>query len=184
MNTKRIYGKLYTETRVSLKGGLHYEELPDGRLYSNLRYPTTVKAEDIPEWFMRGRFYKNFGYISTKGVKDLVYVPNYVFNHFHKDDALYISYKSKIKSQIIKDYFGKEREDYYDYNYVIDGGQIIHFIKMVQTYSPEIDTKPIIAEIYKKSRWMIETYPDDIEVKSSDRIKYLDSLFGGDPSTK
>ena len=55
---------------------------------------------------------------------------------------------------------------------------------MVQTYSPEIDTKPIIAEIYKKSHWMIETYPDDIEVKSSDRIKYLDSLFGGDPSTK
>jgi hypothetical protein len=53
---------------------------------------------------------------------------------------------------------------------------------MVQKYSPNIDVNPIIAEIYKKSHWMIETYPEDCEVKSSDRIAYLDSIFGGDPS--
>ena len=183
MANKRIRANLYTETKFSTKGGhWHYESLPDGRLYSNRVYPTNITKEDLPEWFMHGRFYKNFGYLSAKGIKDLKYVPNYVFNHFHKDDDLYISYNELITSYIETNDWGRERIVYDNYDERIDGGQILEFILLVQKYSTDIDVKPIIADIYKKSRWMIETYPDDIEVKSSDRIAYLDSIFGGDPN--
>lgn len=183
MARKRLRSKLYTDTKFSTKGGhWGYESLPDGRLYSNRSYPTKVTEEDIPEWYMRGRFYKHFGWLCAKGIKYLEYKPNYIFNHFHKDDDLYISYKDPIESHIEKTDWGTERVVYDRYDHRIDGGQIINFILMVQKYSPNIDTKPIIAEIYKKSRWMIETFPEDIEVISSDRIAYLDKVFGGDPS--
>ena len=178
---KRITANLYSSTKLSFKGNWHYESLPDGRLYSNGKYPTNITKEDLPEWFMSGRFYKNFGYLSAKGIQDIVYVPNYVFNHFHKDDDLYISYNGKITSHIDHSTLGFDRVVYENYDERIDGGQLITFISYIQKYSPNIDVKPIIAEIYKKSRWMIEKFPDDIEVKSSDRIAYLDSVFGGDP---
>ena len=183
MKKKRLTSKLYTDTKFSRKSGkFTYESLPDGRLYSNRVHPTNITAEDIPEWYMRGRYYKHFGYLSAKGIKDLVYVPNYIFNHFHKDDDLYISYDKPITSHVEQTPWCTDRVVYDDYDHRIDGGQLVHFILMVQKWSPNIDTKPIIAEIYKKSRWMIETYPDDAEVKSSDRIAYLDRIFGGDPS--
>ena len=182
MAKPRIKSNLYTSTKFSTKGGhWHYEELPDGRLYSNLKYPTKITESDLPEWYMRGRFYKQFGFINTRGVVDLVYEPNYIFNHFHKDDYLYISYNKLIRSEEITDGFGRIITVYRDYDERIDGGQIITFIQYIMKYSPNIDVKPIIQEIYRKSHWMIETYPDDIEVRSSDRIAYLDSIFGGDP---
>ena len=182
---KRLRSKLYTETKFSREhGNWGYVRLPDGRLFSNRVYPSQVTKEDIPEWFMRGRFYKHFGWLSAKGVKYLVYKPNYVFNHFHKDDDLYISYDKPITSYEDTTIFGFKRTEYEGYDHRIDGGQIITFIRYVQKYSPNVDVTPIIAEIYKKSRWMIETYPEDIEVTNGDRIAYLDSIFGGDPALK
>ena len=182
MANKRLTSKLYTETKFSRKSGkFGYVSLPDGRLYSNRVYPTQITKEDIPEWYMKGRFYKHFGWLSAKCIKDLVYVPNYIFKHFHKDDDLYISYDKPITFHIETSPWGVERKVYEGYDHRIDGGQIITFIKYIQKYSPNIDVTPIIAEIYKKSRWMIETYPEDIEVTSSDRIAYLNSIFGGDP---
>ena len=37
---------------------------------------TKIKAKDLPEWYVHGRFYKRFGYLSSKGVVDLHYIPN------------------------------------------------------------------------------------------------------------
>ena len=53
--SKRINSKLYTFTKVTYdrKKGLHYEELGNDRLYSNLRYPTKITPEDLPKWFVK-----------------------------------------------------------------------------------------------------------------------------------
>ena len=71
-------------------------ENEDGYLFSQAIYPTKIKAEDLPEWYMYGRYYKCFGYLSAKGVVDMKYVPSRYSNHFLKDDFLFISYNSMI----------------------------------------------------------------------------------------
>lgn len=179
---KRLSSNLYTYTKWDRnKGLLGYKELPDGRLYSNLKYPTKLTKEDMPDWYMPGRFYKHHGFINSKGVVDIVYVPNYIFNHFHKDDILYISYKDKIQATPIKNYWGLDDIEYTGYDECFGGGQLVTFIQYVMKYSQDVDVKPIISEIYRKSHWMIKTFPADAEVTSGNRIEYLNKIFGGDP---
>ena len=73
-----------------------YVRDPEGYLFADGVYPTKVKPEDLPDWYVYGRYYKCFGYISAKDVKHMVYVPNKTFNHMFKDDMLYISYQEEI----------------------------------------------------------------------------------------
>ena len=63
---------------------------------------------------------------------------------------------------------------------MICGHNILNFISQVTKFS-DIEVKDIIKEIYKKSEWMIKTYPEDPEVIYSDHMEYLDKLFGGKP---
>lgn len=83
MKQKRIRQILYSEQKLVRKDNrLQYIENPDGYLYADMIYPATIKAEDLPEWFVYGRYYRCWGYLSAKGVADLKYVPNLRVNHF------------------------------------------------------------------------------------------------------
>ena len=97
MTKKRIVRRLYYHERyVRIDKKLYKEENEDETLFSG-RYKTKMKSEDLPEWYVYGRFYKRFGYISTKGITDMVYIPNLWINHFLKDDFLLVSYGGKIE---------------------------------------------------------------------------------------
>ena len=65
-----------------------YYKTGDGTLFSSNGRKTKLLEADAPEWYLFGRFYKMWGYLSTKGVMDMVYVPNMCFNHFLRDDFL------------------------------------------------------------------------------------------------
>lgn len=67
-----------------------YIESNVGTLFSG-HHRTKILAQDLPEWYIYGRYYKYWGYMSTKGISDLLYVPNKFVNHFLKDDWRYIS---------------------------------------------------------------------------------------------
>ena len=43
-----------------------YVRDPEGYLFADGIYPTKVKPEDLPDWYVYGRYYKCFGYISAK----------------------------------------------------------------------------------------------------------------------
>lgn len=45
---------------------------------------------------MRGRYYKQFECLCSRGVRDLYYRPDFYSNRFLKDDFLFISYHQKI----------------------------------------------------------------------------------------
>ena len=72
--SKRITANLYTETRIIWNG---YEHLAvrndDGTLFSQGHYKTHILPADLPEWYVYGRYYRNFGYLSAKGVRHLHY---------------------------------------------------------------------------------------------------------------
>ena len=89
----RFKNTLYTIEDIKFIDGQHsYVRNDDGTLFSG-PYRTKIKPEDLPEWYMYGRYYKRFGYMSTKGITDMVYIPSRYSNHYLKDDCLLISYK-------------------------------------------------------------------------------------------
>ena len=92
----RFKNHLYTEEILMCRNDhWGYVVNEDKTLFSG-HHKTKILAEDLPDWYVRGRFYKCWGYLSTKGITDLLYIPNMFVNHFLKDDCLLISYGGKI----------------------------------------------------------------------------------------
>ena len=147
----RIKATRYMESRIC-HTPLRVETDPDGHLFADGVFPTKLFASDLPEHFVYGYMYKRHGYISAAGVKHLLYVPNYVFNHRHKDDTLYISYDSPIWSET--DTFGIH---YAGYKHAVSGWLIVDFVNAAEKYSG-YDVSEIRQEIQKKSDWFDEKY--------------------------
>lgn len=47
---------------------------PERYLFSKGRYKTKIRTEDLPEYFIEGTYYSTQGYMSAKGVKQLIYI--------------------------------------------------------------------------------------------------------------
>ncbi len=153
----------------------------DGTLFSG-RYKTKMHPTDLPEWYLYGRYYKRWGYMSTKGIVDMVYRPNLHVNHFLKDDFLYISYKEKIEPVTEEDEKNDRMlryEEYKGYDEVVFGSEIIDILKGARLYSG-FDITPIIEQIKEKEKWLRNKYPDEF---SEERWKYdVDAKFAEDIS--
>lgn len=93
----------------------------DFTLFSG-HHKTKIKEEDLPEWYVFGRYYKLWGFLSTKGITDLRYIPNLWINHFLKDDCLLISYSGKIEEH--PDSIGFEKYSGVDER--VWGNEILH----------------------------------------------------------
>jgi len=126
---------------------------PDGHLLSYGRYPTKIFPSDLPPWYVYGYMYKRHGFMSAKGVKHLLYKPNYTFNHLWKYDTLFISYDKPITPTIAESGF----EWYEGYNHCIGGSLILEFVDAAEQYS-EYDVSDIRAEFRKKEEWYKEKY--------------------------
>ena len=154
----------------------------DGTLFSG-RYKTKMHPTDLPEWYLYGRYYKRWGYMSTKGIVDMVYRPNLHVNHFLKDDFLYISYKEKIEPVTEEDKKIDRMlryEEYKGYDEVVFGSEIIDILKGARLYSG-FNITPIIEQIKEKEKWLRNKYPDEF---SEERWKYdVDAKFAEDISS-
>lgn len=156
MSKKKINAPFYSEIRLGISSLFNDTRLPNGWLYANGRNRTKIKPEDLPDTYIPLMVYKVDGYIRIDGIKDIFYKPNYHINHMHKDDFLYISYSTPIKSEV--DQFGHTR--YYDYDALLWGGNITHFIRAIRergTY----DIEPIAAEVIKKEIYFLDKYPEE-----------------------
>ena len=151
---KNIKATLYLESKVLLKrDGLMIEHDPQGYLFSMGKYRTKILPEDLPEWYVYGYIYKRHGYISAKGVKHLLYIPNYIFkNHLHKYDTLYISYDTEITLR----QSSEVNCTWYDgYKHAIGGYLIAEFADAAKKHSG-YDVREIQQEIKKKQIWYSE----------------------------
>jgi len=151
---KRIAANLYMETPIGRKAFEEYHS--DGTLLANGRYRTKIYASDLPPWFLYGYMYKRHGFMSAKGVKHLVYKPNYHFdNHLFKYDTLFISYEKQIIPITYDDSF-----EWFDgYDYVLDGTAIERYLDLVEQFS-DCETASIRAEIDNKKVWYKERNGD------------------------
>lgn len=142
---KKINQSFYSIQKiVNINHSFQYIKDENGYLFSGGIYPTKIKPDDLPEWYVYGRYYKCFGYMSAKGIADLKYIPNLWVNHFLKDDLLLVSYHDPIKEIEPSNSF-LERYDGYDER--IFGNEILYFLKAVQKYS-DIDITLMIKRRY------------------------------------
>lgn len=151
---KRFTSNVYMESPV---GRRFMEDNPDadGHLLSGGKYKTKIYPSDLPPWYVYGYIYKRFGYISAKGVKHLLYKPNYsITNHLWKYDMLYISYDKPITSTTSE----RGYIDYHGWDNVVDGLLINDFVKAAEEYS-DVDVKEIKKELVKKRKWYDEHNP-------------------------
>lgn len=152
---KRVRGHLYfLHTFKYIKGDFRRVESADGTLLSKNYGRTKLYASELPEWFVYGRYYKRFGYLSTKGITALKYKPNLHSNHFLKDDRLMISY-GKTESEL---------DDENKYDVWIWGSEILEVLQGAKIYS-KYDIEPIVAQIKEKEEWLRKTHPDEFSVE-------------------
>lgn len=155
MIKKKPNAHLYMESKIKY---VHHEPIilknENGYLYANGRYPTKILKQELPDWYICCYIYHRYGYISAKGVKELRYVPNYVFdNHLYKDDVLYVSYSGKIDRQL-----GTPFDLYTGYDEFLCGPCIVSFTEAVGRYS-SYNVLEILAEMTAKKQWYEERNP-------------------------
>lgn len=136
-----------------------YIKSDDGTLYAGCNR-TKILPQDLPEWYVYGRYYKRLGYMSTKGITDLLYVPNRYMNHFLKDDTLYIAYSGKITENPEPVRSGEYRNEYVGYDERVCGSEIISILKGAREHS-DYDISGIIEQLREKKDWLIQKYPDE-----------------------
>ena len=86
-------------------------------------------------------------------MKYLLYKPNYVTPHAHKDDLLFISYDKPIEP----DDEGVQGIWYHGYDYTVWGGMILDFLQAAEVYSG-YDISVIMDEVKRKEQWFEKHY--------------------------
>lgn len=170
----RFKNNLYTvERRVWENHELHLIRNEDFTLFSG-HHKTKITEEDLPEWYVFGRYYKMWGFLSTKGITDLRYIPNLWINHFLKDDCLLISYGGKIEecqgSNPYDQYTGVDER--------IWGTEILDVLKGAKKFSG-YDISGIVEQIREKERILIEKHPEEFgpEHWNFDLDKYMSKEY-------
>lgn len=173
----RFKSNIYYTEKFIFKNGHHYcIESDDGTLFTDYRR-TKILAQDLPEWYVFGRYHKCFGYMSTKGITDLLYIPHKWSNHYLKDDCLYVSYGGKIEPTEIPE-SGAFYERYKGYDEMVWGGEILKVIQGAQKYSG-FDISSLIEQLKQKKEWLISKYSDEFgpERWSFDVDEYFSKPF-------
>lgn len=155
---KKIKSNIYHIEKIMFepKKGHYYYRDPDGYLFSNFTYKTKIKPEDLPDYYVFGRYYKRWGFLCSEGVKSVYYRPLLWINHFLRDDLLFISYKNEKIDEADIENFG-----YKTFDYFISGNEILDFLKAMTIYSPSVDIQPTIDGIKYKLKVLKEKYPDE-----------------------
>jgi predicted metal-dependent hydrolase len=172
MSESRARAVLYMKSKVIWTRKENMAETdPDGYLFANGTHRTKILPEDLPEWYVYGYMYKRQGYMSARGVKHLLYVPNYTFdNHLHKYDSLFISY-----DELIEPYeFDNGRQWYKGYDQVLSGSVLVDFVKAAGKYSC-YDIGGILSEIARKKEFFYERNPEQAR---ADYKSNLSEYFG------
>lgn len=148
---KRFKNTLYLiEKIVHTPDGFRYKTSDDGTLFSGV-HRTKIIEEDLPEWYVKGRYYKRHGYLSAKGIKYMKYIPNKVFNHFLKDDCLLISYNEPITENPNRSGYSYDR--YIGWDHEVRGISLLNILHAAVVYS-DYDISEIKEQLKDKQKWL------------------------------
>lgn len=150
----RFKSNLYTVERYIWRNHERHRICNEDYTLFSGHYKTKIVEEDLPEWYVYGRFYKMWGFLSTKGITDMLYIPNLWVNHFLKDDCLLISYGGKIELNPDDESYDK----YIGVDERVWGNEILNVLKGAEKFSG-YDISAIVEQIREKKRVLIENHP-------------------------
>ena len=136
-------------------------------MFSDGIYPTKITKSNLPNWYIYGRYYKCFGYLSAKSVKDVVYIPNTTFNHMFKYDNLLISYDKKIIKNQNNNF---AINSYTNYDEVVSGSIIIELLNSIKKYS-NYDISKIVSQIKTKRLWFKKAFTNDYVLQVGEKTE-------------
>jgi len=141
------YANYYHDGKIKhSKGNLYYYKDENNYLFSKGIYRTKIKEEDLPSYYIKLWLYPRYEFISLKGIKDILYKPCFLTNHWRKDDTLFISYSKKL---VLNDNGWID-----DYDISIYGSVIDTFIVAVSKYySNQNKLNEIKKSMEKKDKW-------------------------------
>ena len=102
---------------------------------------TSLKEEDLPEWFYHGYSYRDW-YYCLKNVTDVAFIPSPFDNHISKDSRIYLHYHGKLKKT--KDYRPLHEEEWDVSTWRCS---IAEVCLGLEKYSPHLDLKRLKAGI-------------------------------------
>lgn len=164
------------------------EKSSDDTLYSHAIYPTKIKADDLPNWYMHGRYYKEWGYVNIKNITDIRYKPNTWINHLFRDDTWFLWFNGKKCQESING------DDWYQTSdMLIEGTWTTDLLAHLTVYNKNIDTKPLLNQVMDKITLYNEKHPDEhdcitteqwFEVLSREILKLEELNNGNRPTNK
>lgn len=154
---KNIY---FVEKIAKVNEQIQYIKSNDDTLFSGW-HKTKIKANDLPEWYIFGRFYNCHGYMSTKGIQDMIYVPNLYSDNFLKEDFLFISYSGQIEK--VSD-STPAWERYKGYDEYVTGSYIISILRGARAYS-DYDITEIKEQMRQHRQYLCSIFPEQAEKK-------------------
>ena len=181
---KRINADFYTEDKyVGPMGKRRHVYGENDTLFAYGIYPTKIKKEDLPDWYVYDYSSGGYRYFKTKGIVDLAYVPCYD-NHPLKYDRLYISFKKKININNVENETWLKQEEY---DYLIWNHLIVAIVIGAEKYSnldvndikKAIDLKQYYFFVNEdKDKWY--RFFEEVEISEEEKIKaanyqYFDS---------
>lgn len=166
---KQFTQHYYSLTKHNYKTGEWYYHDPGGYVFADATFRTKIKPEDLPEWYVYERFYGGWGWMSAKGITDLVYRPSRFSNHFLKDDCLMISYGGKIE-QIADD--GCYLDNYKGWHERVWGAGVTAMIRAAAIYSG-YDISELCKQLRDKVLYVKETWPDEFGNFTFDVDEYM-----------
>ena len=92
------------------------------------------------------------------------------FNAMYKGDAA----AKEVIEEYVDSFYGYPETAYRNFDYAIDGNNILNFILAVKKYSPDVKTDEIEKSMIKKVEWFIKRWPEDAKMVSAE--KYLNEL--------
>lgn len=145
------------------------ERSEDGTLFSKGHYPTKITADMLPEYYMKARVHKLWGFVRTKGVVGLHYRPNTWVNHLFRDDILFVSFTHEMPdSEDFDTLWGS------GYDFVLDGPFLVSFLAMAKRWSPEcVQLDAAIQAMFDKVKLYQQTHPDEGDCMSDEEFAQL-----------
>ena len=160
---KNIIRNVYFEQKI--KQLRYFSNKP--YLYSNFIYKTKITKEDLPEWFVYGRYHKRFGYLSSKNIIKIKYKPNMWINHYLRDDNLILKYDDSLEIWV-------------------DGFDIINMINAIEKYN-NIDLTYLKHKINYKAEFYNRYHKEDCwfepvenafkHIKDEELFELIDTLI-------
>ena len=155
MDNARFKANIYFIEKLKRVGNVVKSvENEDGTLYSGW-YKTKICADDLPDWYIYGIYYKRRGFMSAKGIVDMVYCHNRYCDSFLRDDILLVSYKEKI---VLKENGASVYDNFINYDETICGDTIINIIRAAREYS-DYDIGDLMNSLQEQRNWLRNTFP-------------------------